>query len=179
MTRRLASLPGKWILAGALALAATANALGGTGGYGPYDPQLVVPTPVLRPHACGIDHAVPRRRGVAILSPVESPDSWNPGVGGKSRLIPYYPDYCVHPWHGPRVFVPDNNPNYAARFAGVCASETEAGVEAGTEAAPGYGNYSGARQDEANLLHLGGFSGAGGDRTNTAPDMIDLIQGGH
>lgn len=174
MTWRFARLPDSWVLVGALALAATADAMAGTGG-GPYDPQLVVPTPAKQSHVPGTDHAVPGRRGIAILSPIESPDHWNPGVGGKPRLIPYYPDYCTHPWHGPRVFVPDNSPNYAARFAGVCTT----GVEAGTETSPGYGNYSGARQDEANLLHLGGFSGAGGDRTNTAPDMIDMIQGGH
>ncbi|HEY5313782.1 MAG TPA: hypothetical protein VIK18_14740 [Pirellulales bacterium] len=178
MTRRRAGLPGSLVLASILSLSATAGVFAGNG---PYDPQLVVPTPVLRSHACGIDHAVPRRRGIAILSPVESPDHWNPAVGGKPRLIPYYPDYCVHPWHGPRIFVPDNSPNYAARFAGVPgadASSVEAVAESQT---PGYGNYSGARQDESNLLHLGGFSGsdAATDRTNGTPDVIDLIQGGH
>ena len=176
MTRRFARLPGALVLAGILSLAATADALAENAG-GPYYPQLVVPTRVLRSHACGIDHAIPGRRGIAILSPVESPDKWNPGVGGKSRSIPYYPDYCVHPWHGPRIFVPDNSPNYAARSPGLCAAGTETvALEPGVVDTNAYGSYSGARHDESNLLHLGGSSGAGFERT--APDMIDLIQSG-
>ena len=44
---------------------------------------------------------------------------------------------------------------------------------------PGYGFFSGARQDEANLSRLGGFSPADAESTSAGgtPDLIDELEG--
>jgi hypothetical protein len=145
---------------------------------GPNNPQLVVPTPVCRKRACGSDYSVPYRRGVAILSPVESPDRCYYPVGGKTIYTRYYPDYCPHRRQGPRVCIPGNGYGYLAH--GLSISEhVVVEVPADGSGASEYGSYAGARQDEANLLRLGGFSGTGDAHAETSvtPDLIDMIEG--
>ncbi|HEY1784834.1 MAG TPA: hypothetical protein VGG30_04765, partial [Pirellulales bacterium] len=151
------------------------------GPAGGYDPRLIVPVPILRRHACAADYSVPMKRGVAIMSPIESPDHDCSDVGGKPLCVPYYPDYCTHGRRGPRLSIPDNGGGYC------CAGPSTGGLAAGLaeqQAAVvpigSYGYYSGANQNEAALLHLGGNSTpdqaarpAGGPA-----DLIDLIHSG-
>ncbi|HEY1603122.1 MAG TPA: hypothetical protein VGG64_26195 [Pirellulales bacterium] len=145
---------------------------------GPYNPQLVVPTPICRKRACGSDYAVPYRRGVAILSPVESPDRCYYPVGGKTVYTHYYPDYCPHRKHGPRVCIPGNGYGYLAHGHSI-SEHLVSEVSADGSGASEYGFYAGARQDEANLLRLGGFPGSGEAHADTGatPDLIDMIEG--
>lgn len=168
-----------WVAYAAIAANGVANsmttALAGDFSRGPFSPELLVPTPILRKKACGADYSVPCCRGVAILSPVESPDHCDPGVGGKTVLTPYYPDYCVHSCHGPRVFVPRNGIGYyAPRGKPLEPGEP---VMVSEPSGPAYGAFAGARQDEANLSHLGGFSDPGVIYEPSQPDMVDLIEG--
>ncbi|MGQ0634015.1 MAG: hypothetical protein ACT4QC_05380 [Planctomycetaceae bacterium] len=82
-------------------------------------------------------------RGLAIRSPLECPDPCDSPVGGRFRCTPYYPGYmpdrrcCL--W-GATVCNGNVGPNW--RPAGAYGT---------------YGAYSGARSDETNLRHLGGF----------------------
>jgi len=119
------------------------------------DPQVVMGVPVVRWHAFAADHSVPFKRGIAILSPLESPDAYDPPVGGKPLVVPYYPDYSPHFHHGPRVLVP-----YGAH-GGTSGIEVPGRIiddgQSGAVSAS-YGVYSGAIHDEEYLLHLGGAS---------------------
>lgn len=143
---------------------------------GPYDPRLLMRTPRLRPHACGSDYSVPKRRGVAILSPIESPDHWDPPLGGHPQCVPYYPDYCKHSTHGQRIGIPGNGLGYNGPRGATSSTVGAAAPEAAAPTGADFGGYSGASQDEAALLRLGGQSGI--DRAGRAPDLIDRIQTG-
>src|SRR5579872_3672452 len=98
MPRRLSLLLGTATIAASLLAAAATDAR--ADGYR-YNPALFVPTPILRWRACGADYRVPCQRGVAILSPVESPDHCDYVVGGKPLCVPYYVDYSPHWCKGP------------------------------------------------------------------------------
>lgn len=148
---------------------------------GPFDPSLVVPTPVTRRCAFAKDHSVPYKRGVAILSPIESPDRCPAYVGGKTIYTRYYPDYLPYRKHGDRVIIPGNGYGYHGPrgkmhiASEVAASEVDA-VDAGD-----YGFFSGARHDEQDLLRLGGNgSAADGAEAPVAPqaDLIDMLEHG-
>jgi hypothetical protein len=143
---------------------------------GPIDPALIVRTPVTRRHACAKDHSVPYKRGVAILSPIESPDRCPAYVGGKTVYTAYYPDYLPHRKRGDRIVIPGNGNGYL--WWGEAA-----GVPGSTEPVEGvsrdYGYYSGARQDEANLLRLGGdgnMSEVAGEPAAAQADLIDELE---
>ena len=116
-------------------------------------------------------------RGVAILPPYESPDCYDCPVGGRYKLVPYYGGYlwdpnCYPPLYGSvTTFVP-TGPGLGA--GGLGSRPAAYGKY-------GYGTFSGANQDEANLLHLGGFGpGASGSSQpyQRGGDIIDRIQGG-
>lgn len=143
----------------------------------PLNPHLIVPTPARPSHACGVDHKVPCKRGVAIMSPVESPDHYDPPVGGKQIFTAYYPDFCPDRFRGPRVCIPGNGVGYLGPGLGVPGPTVE-NVAAAVSGPKGYGDYSGAARDESWLLHLGGMSGAPGSAkpAGAVPDMIDLIE---
>jgi hypothetical protein len=171
---------GAMALAGVLALMAPTVSTAGDGFAPPSNPRLIVPVPILRRHACGADKSVPDRRGVAIMSPVESPDHDCSVVGGKPQCVPYYPDYARPGKHGPRLGVPDNGEGYGCPGAvpglgaGIPATELPAGIDN----ASAYGGYSGASQNEAALLHLGGNAAPGAEtRPAGTADLIDLLQG--
>lgn len=165
--------------AAALSLAMTSAVVTADGGNYYYNPGLRVATPVVRHCVCGKDHSVPRRRGVAILSPIESPDRFNRPVGGKTVVTPYYVDYCPHRHHGPRVLVPGNGVGYYVH--GGMHGGIHSGVEVNTLEQTSYGNYTGASRDEQRLLHLGG----GGniepplDPSEITPDLLDHLPSGH
>lgn len=146
----------------------------------PVNPQLVVPTPARRSHAIGVDHKVPCKRGVAILSPIESPDFYDPPVGGKTIYTPYYPDFCPDRWRGPRVAIPGNGVGYLGPGLGVPCPTVDS-IEATAAGPKGYGDYSGAARNEEWLLHLGGMSTASASPkpSGSPPDLIDLLQSGH
>ncbi|HWB00273.1 MAG TPA: hypothetical protein VG713_17385 [Pirellulales bacterium] len=177
MVRRLLISAGASTLAALLSLATP-------GGHAhaawPDNPQLRVPTPVCRKHACGMDHSVPYDRGVAVLSPVESPDRYQIAVGGKPRRVPYYVDYCPHWRLGPRVCVPGNGLKYLPPQAWIAgAMPSYAGPDGAPPEPNGYGGYSGSSQlDESMLLQLGGNSSGATDaeHVDQAPDMVDLIE---
>ena len=107
-------------------------------------------------------------RGLAILSPLESPDPCDVPVGGCYRYTPYYPGYA-----------PD-------RRCLILYGTTS--WQSGPPASPAlgnrpadYGTFSGASRDEAGLMRLGG-NGAGGRGTyrpyhSGAGDLIDRIHG--
>ncbi len=95
--------------------------------------------------------------------------------------MPYYPDYCTHGKHGPRLGIPDNGAGYCCPGSppgpgAVLGYDLPVGVESSSK----YGYYTGASQDETALLHLGGRSAASSaTRPSDAPaDLIDLIQSG-
>lgn len=179
-------LPGLSALVVSLTIASTFDAGAAENCYRPYynplyrpyyNPRLIVPTPVTRAHDCGQDHSTPDRRGIAILSPIESPDHYDPPVGGKTIYTQYYPDYCPHRRHGPRVLVPGNGIGYLGPRGGLgVPGAAPPSAEPGAGPAD-YGAYAGASKDETALLHLGGESGA--ERPNPSADLIDLIQSGH
>jgi hypothetical protein len=112
-------------------------------------------------------------RGVAILSPLESPDPCPaPPVGGDYCPTPYYRGYCPDR----RCFV-----NY-----GMTATNgyDGPGLFANTPAPyarSDYGAFTGASRDESNLLRLGGAGPS--SRVTGRPyqretfDMIDRLQG--
>lgn len=100
-----------------------------------------------------------QQRGVAILSPLDSPNCCNPPVGGVCRLVLYYQGYmpdcpCCRPRHA----------------LGTCGRSNPVWKSDGSQSGPAadqrtdFGVYSGARHDEASLLHLGGFSSDGDGR---------------
>ncbi len=121
------------------------------------------------------DHSVPAKRGIAILPPAESPDFYDPGVGGKTIYTPYYVDYGPRRHLGPRFGVPANGYGYFGKRAGVGVPGPYTVAESGE---PRYGEYSGAPKDESYLLHLGGFSGAEAAPAPASPDVIDMIRSG-
>ncbi|HVU85860.1 MAG TPA: hypothetical protein VHD36_00965 [Pirellulales bacterium] len=141
-----------------------------------FNPQLLVPTPILRRRACAADYKVPCQRGVAILSPLESPDHCDYPVGGKCVLTPYYPDYCAHRKKGPRIFIPGNGVGYFSRRGKRVAGYGEEFVDENGQAITetGYGAYQGARQDEENLLRLGGFSGEDAEQIDADGAACDV-----
>ena len=116
----------------------------------------------------------PRDRGVAICSPLESPDPCDSPVGGKSVYTPYYQGYapdrrCLPPMYGTVTSYAPTGPGFGAGALG-------------SRPAPygrsNFGAFSGASQDEAWLLHLGGFGpGAGSPSRPYQGDIIDRMQG--
>ena len=105
-------------------------------------PELSAPPALL--HEWWTEAIAPSTRGVAIMSPVDSPDGPEPPVGGDAASIPYYCGY----WQDcdPELGVPEYQstglPNAPRRRSAQ---------------APGdYGSYTGASRDEAALLRLGG-----------------------
>jgi hypothetical protein len=179
MKRQFETMRAALVLATVIAVGAPAIVSAVDGAPGPFDPRLIVPIPILRRHACAADYSVPTRRGVAILSPIESPDHDCPVVGGKPLCVPYYPDYCTHGSHGPRLAIPDDGRGYccpgSAVSGGSCPTDTLPMTATST-----YGIYSGANQNESALLHLGGNAMPNPQAGPcTAPaDVIDLIQTG-
>jgi hypothetical protein len=122
-------------------------------------------------------------RGVAILPPAESPDApphnqsvfipyYSPLTPISTRwrpvyYVPYYPGYCS--WHvrvKPTCGVPYGDPD-PLHLMGNPVSPPD-----GT-----FGPYTGARTDEANLVHLGG-NGPFTPSPAGPTDIIDLIRGG-
>jgi hypothetical protein len=107
----------------------------------------------------------PHGPGIGILPPTESPDKpshhpkplfipyYSPLTPISSRwrpvqFVPYYRGYCAgHTRVDPHRGVPYGNGGVFGTSAGNC----QAGLADGS-----YGIYSGAPQDEARLLHLGG-----------------------
>ena len=111
-------------------------------------------------------------RGLAILSPLESPDPCSSPVGGKYRYTPYYPGYK-----------PDRR---CLTIYGATSTNGYDGPGAfGNTPAPygrsDYGAFTGANKDEKYLLHLGGMgpslSVAPGQPQRATYDIIDRIQG--
>ena len=116
------------------------------------------------------------KRGTAILPPAECPDT--PGCFDTkctfapcywpatpiscrwqtTKETPYYPGLCPHRWRGASYGTCD--PDVAG-----CGMPTE----------EGYGVYSGARRDKANLIHLA----ANGPHMPATADIIDAIQVPH
>lgn len=115
-------------------------------------------------------------RGIAILSPVENPDPYGIAAGGAhggvadphatytpyyspmimvsprwraKHLVNYYRGYCRAFHHGPYPIGPCGT----MPGADCCCGAEEGAVAVGQG---DYGGYSGASQDEATLLHLGG-----------------------
>ena len=130
------------------------------------------------------------QRGLAILPPLESPDTDNDGLCFNRHFglfVPYYGS-CLTPistrW---RViaYVPyytgycRRHASYTAPPYGAVDSLLPAPGEypEGLLAAPGYGPYTGAPRDEAALLHLGG-NGPYQPSVPGAIDFIDLMRGG-
>lgn len=113
--------------------------------------------------ARGIGSYFKEGRGVPILSPIDSPDCYDSPVGGKVQCVPYYSGYCrdKHPMN----YLGAGNNYYNLQPAGAYPTGS-------------YGQYSGARQDEANLLRLGGFGpGNGYVPPERKADLIDMIEG--
>lgn len=112
-------------------------------------------------------------RGVAIMSPLESPDPCPaPPVGGTYCPTPYYPGYCPDR-RCPTIYgVPYTNGHDGPGYFG------NAPAPYGRS---DYGAFTGASRDEANLLKLGGMGPS--SRVNGRPyqresvDMIDRLQG--
>jgi len=115
-------------------------------------------------------------RGVAILSPLESPDPCEYPVGGEYRYTPYYQGYaidrnCLPPLYGTVTSYP---------YPAPVGSTTALGGRSAPYGRSNFGAFSGASQDESGLLHLGGF-GPGSNGSNRpyqrSSDIIDRIQG--
>ena len=144
MTRHFIPVGGTLALTTVLVLIVPTFSTAGDGFTAPTDPRLIVPVPIFRRHVCGGDYSVPNRRGVAIMSPIESPDRDCSIVGGKPQCVPYYPDYVRPGKHGPRLGIPDNGEGYCCTgagggsTAGVPASELPSGIDNSS----GYGGYS-------------------------------------
>jgi hypothetical protein len=145
-----------------------------------YDPQLIVPVPARYGRVCGTDDSVPCRRGVAIMSPIESPDHCDYPVGGKTVYTAYYPDYCANRKRGPRLWIPQNGKGYlAARGYSDHMQPAEHDIENRPEVSADFGQYSGAAENEAALLRLGGFGDPqSSESTERTPDLIDMIHSG-
>lgn len=116
----------------------------------------------------------PSTRGVAVLSPVDSPDGYAPGVGGRVKSVPYYRGYL---WSGSQPSRGASPGGYGFRVPG----HGRGAAQAARGARANYGSYSGASQDEAYLLRLGGL-GSGANRPRgpghgPATDLVDAIQG--
>lgn len=112
----------------------------------------------------------PSNRGAAILSPIDSPDGPEPPVGGGVKSVPYYCGY----WQDcdPSAGVPDYHSPWPPKKSGAARSLSRVRETAD------YGSYSGARQDEAALLRLGGgASRTGAPDARHGEDLIDRIQG--
>ena len=181
MKRRIKTLYAALVLSGIFLVGAPAPVRAVDGAAGPYDPRLFVPIPILRRHACAADYTVPTKRGVAILSPVESPDHDCVVVGGKPRCVPYYPDWCTHPHSGPRLGIPENGAGYCCPGSPSISSMPMADpCLAGTAEAGSYGLYSGGSKHEEMLLHLGGNAAYDPTlRPADAPgDLIDQLHSG-
>lgn len=106
-------------------------------------------------------------RGIAILSPLESPDPCDSPVGGCYRYTPYYPGYS-----------PDRRCmilyGQAPWQYGIPSAQPMGGRSAD------YGAFTGASRDEATLMRLGGNSAVGRGTYRTYPgggDAIDRIHG--
>lgn len=105
-------------------------------------------------------------RGVAIMSPIDSPDPCPAYVGGRVQSVPYYPGYC------PGYNCPPYAPSYVYR-----ASRPDpalSGRDFARLPRSDYGPFTGARKDEANLLRLGGMN-LPHQRSN-APDLVDALE---
>ena len=116
-------------------------------------------------------------RGVAILSPLESPDPCDSPVGGTYKIVPYYGGYLWDPCCFPPMYGPVTS--YAPTGPGLGKGALGARPAPYREA--GYGGFSGASRDEANLLHLGGFGPSANGYYRPHPgngDIIDRIEGG-
>jgi hypothetical protein len=105
--------------------------------------------------------AGPPPTGIAILSPLESPDppyTKHERFLGPVRITPYYPGYHPPAQHGPLL------PLFGKRGTGGCCGSAEGPVVGAVEVAgagsDGYGAYSGGPRDESRLRNLGG-GGAG------------------
>jgi hypothetical protein len=115
-------------------------------------------------------------RGVAIMSPLESPDPCDSPVGGAYRYTPYYRGFaidrnCMPPLYGTISTHGVPQPTWRAGL----------GQRAVPYASGSYGSFSGGSQDETNLLRLGGFGLAGNGSYRpyhgSSGDVIDRIQG--
>jgi len=123
---------------------------------------------------CGCCRRADPCRGSAIRSPLESPDRFDFPVGGKDVCRPYYPGYafdhrCPMPTY--------TNSSYSITGPGFGPGGL--GYRPAAYGQGTYGPYSGANQDEAHLLHLGGFGpgGNGSSQPYRGSNIIDRIQG--
>jgi hypothetical protein len=116
-------------------------------------------------------------RGVATMSPLESPDPCDSPVGVAYRYTPYYQGFaidrrCMPPMYGTVSTHGVPHPSWSTGGLGQRAVPYVRG---------GYGSFSGASKDESNLLHLGGFGLAGNGSYRpyhgSSGDMIDRIEG--
>jgi hypothetical protein len=105
-------------------------------------------------------------RGIAVMSPLESPDPCDSPVGGCYRYTPYYPGYA-----------PD-------RRCMILYGQSPWTYGAATSRAPGYrpadyGPSTGGSRDEAGLLRLGGNGGSapGTYGPSSGGDLLDRIHG--
>jgi hypothetical protein len=110
-------------------------------------------------------------RGLAILSPYESPDPCYEEVGGNYKFRPYYPGYAPNR----RCLLIYGGTTRYSRYGNTAFPDSP--MTPGKD----YGQFSGGSQDETGLMHLGGsgpssqipfqpyFPGGG--------DIIDRIQG--
>ena len=119
--------------------------------------------------AINVAHAAPpgtnwqECRGVAIMSPIDSPDPCSPPVGGRPQWVPYYTGY----W---RDCPPMNYLPPSAYWTGLSQGQ-------GYYSPGSYGPYTGARRDEANLLRLGATGAGNGYYPKSRPaDFIDMRQ---
>lgn len=107
-------------------------------------------------------------RGIAILSPIESPDPCDCPVGGCYRYTPYYPGYSPDR----RCLMLYGQTNWAYGAQSISATGSRG---------PGYGAFSGASRDEATLLRLGGNGAAPRGSYGISPrgsgDILDRIHG--
>jgi hypothetical protein len=113
----------------------------------------------------------PSKRGEAISSPVDSPDGYEPRVGGTPLVVPYYSGFGLDMWSG-------INP---ARYRPSGSEGIPSGPEpkVSPRSHDNYGSYTGGNRDEVYLLHLGG-SGPSAEYPGAQPhrrtrDIIDQI----
>lgn len=115
-----------------------------------------------------------RDRGVAICSPIDSPDPYVPEVGGQPLCVPYYRGFKPDAKYPSQSDMPYYyaTPGYSYRQPGYGYGGSSQSVYALRD----YGYFSGARKDEANLLHMGGYNPP--SNRSARPDIVDMIQSG-
>jgi hypothetical protein len=142
-------------------------------------------------------HAGAKNRGLAVLSPVESPDAFGIAAGGshggvadpRATYTPYYSimipvsprwraKHLVHYYRG--YWKCCRNGPYPLGICGAMPGEDCccAGEEAAVPVGLGdYGGFTGASQDEATLMHLGG-GGLNGPHAGPPDDVVPPHPGG-